>query len=353
MAVPIGVGPGGHPRVRGGNKARGTEVAEGAGPSPRTRGKLLGRERQLVFRGAIPAYAGETPCEPSSPPPAGGHPRVRGGNRARRGRGRCRGGPSPRTRGKHRRTVDHAELEGAIPAYAGETVSSKRSARFGAGHPRVRGGNLIGMGGIPDQYGPSPRTRGKLVMQVGGNYRGGPSPRTRGKQALVAQIDARRGAIPAYAGETRSPAHRCPPRRGHPRVRGGNSSPCPFAPAMPGPSPRTRGKRELPELKRRIIGAIPAYAGETRSGSGKAAHLRGHPRVRGGNASSALRTAVAKGPSPRTRGKPALHQCTRARRGAIPAYAGETRSGSGKAAHLRGHPRVRGGNTGYSLTWMA
>ncbi len=294
------------------------------GPSPRTRGKPCSNRSGSTWCGAIPAYAGETPIRPPSRLIVEGHPRVRGGNGFAWGRQVLQQGPSPRTRGKRQRDAqDHARL-GAIPAYAGETARAWAERSRSRGHPRVRGGNLC--------------------LQIPADEGQGPSPRTRGKHGHGGRRRRRRGAIPAYAGETHRQSSDAHLQRGHPRVRGGNSTALPNCAASKGPSPRTRGKRGGLRAKAGCGGAIPAYAGETHSSHQAARAVRGHPRVRGGNQQAGKSGLSIHGPSPRTRGKHAHQHLVEDLAGAIPAYAGETARWPQSGGPGRGHPRVRGGN---------
>ena len=77
-------------------------------------------------------------------------------------------------------------------------------------------------------------------------------------------------------------------------------------PAILGLSPRGRGKhrgRAAGRAKRR---SIPAWAGETLGIDRLADFHRVYPRVGGGNAFAPANAMLAKGLSPRGRGKPGL-----------------------------------------------
>ncbi len=137
--------------------------------------------------------------------------------------------------------------------------------------------------------------------------------------------------------------------RGYPpRVRG-NTLESHSAVSILGPSPRTRGKHSLTPVLMPRRGAIPAYAGETRHTRSRHWSARGHPRVRGGNPLGNVQTWSTLGPSPRTRWKQFGIAAVLAVDGAIPAYAGETSTSASFHLEHRGHPRVRGGNTEMAL----
>ncbi len=151
-------------------------------------------------------------------------------------------------------------------------------------HPRACGGNSeLARLEYPD-LGPSPRVRGKL----GGKHAALVHPRS----------------IPARAGETR-PYRSIPARAGeigpqvHPRACGGNTLAWTShrASSSRGPSPRVRGP-----VADHDLGSIPARAGETLTK--RPDHdLRVHPRACGGNRRLGSATHAIPGPSPRVRGK--------------------------------------------------
>ena len=151
------------------------------------------------------------------------------------------------------------------------------------------------------------------------------------------------GAIPAWAGEPKSGNICCNTLWGHPRVGGGTEKENTSLGTMEGPSPRGRGNHGLSERAEAEPGAIPAWAGEPSITVLAAWHHRGHPRVGGGTGTPRAMALSTKGPSPRGRGNPGLSPAAHVTLGAIPAWAGEP---SNRLPHVKtvgGHPRVGGG----------
>ena len=179
---------------------------------------------------------------------------------------------------------------GSIPAYAGETASTRRCRRPGRVDPRVRGGDMHGRRGGWRDRGRSPRTRGRLPI------------------ASVNGYEIR--SIPAYAGETSWDPTIARAAAVDPRVRGGDRSGAMSTGSPGGRSPRTRGRHPRAAGRTRAPGSIPAYAGETVIPRSPRTTWRVDPRVRGGDTRKASSDSGPRGRSPRTRGRLA------ARRGA-------------------------------------
>ena len=173
-----------HPRVCGEHNDDTTPDYGDVGSSPRMRGTPFVVIAVTVWRGIIPAYAGNTlPVLPNPFSPRD-HPRVCGehgeidvcmaGNM----------GSSPRMRGTPH-DVDHGAHElGIIPAYAGNTVLMISVVDEREDHPRICGEHCLVL--FPDLYlkGSSPHMRGTR-------------PCDNGYIIIV-------GIIPAYAGNTRN-----------------------------------------------------------------------------------------------------------------------------------------------------
>ena len=285
----LDVGEGDHPRIRG-------EHADG----PRGCGCVVG---------IIPAYAGNTAAQP--------------------GVGHGVAGSSPHTRGTPQPTFIRRSLQRIIPAYAGNTtdVSIETTTTGGS----------------------SPHTRGTLrqLFKLRANSRD--HPRIRGEHSRFRRWRAARtGIIPAYAGNTDMWTTYINDMQGSsPHTRG-----------TPGRSRRSRSPWwDHPRIRRehvsglsklvKAIGIIPAYAGNTfacvfafAALAGSSPHTRGtlyadtdyiylqgdHPRIRGEHAAVAARW--------------------HARRGIIPAYAGNTAAPTdeatgkeGSSPHTRGTPQ--------------
>ena len=151
-----------HPRSRGENASLAASCALTAGSSPLTRGKHARGPRAATDTGLIPAHAGKTTPDRHSPSASWAHPRSRGENTAPKRPSAASVGSSPLTRGKLRRTRSSRRRRRLIPAHAGKTSVSRRSAASPWAHPRSRGENLHAC--IPTDYQPgsSSLTRGKL-----------------------------------------------------------------------------------------------------------------------------------------------------------------------------------------------
>ncbi len=152
----------GHPRVGGGTCWARSAAAPSTGPSPRGRGnpadQLVGR----ALLGAIPAWAGEPPGRHTPWRSGWGHPRVGGGTLVEAAAITISQGPSPRGRGNRRRGGTDRHEGGAIPAWAGEPPVGARRAGQVEGHPRVGGGTALMAASRAWSTGPSPRGRGNL-----------------------------------------------------------------------------------------------------------------------------------------------------------------------------------------------
>ena len=221
--------------------------AEGAGSSPLARGKLECGGKRVNVNGIIPACAGETAgaCARSRAEPD--HPRLRGGNSEASSMRASTLGSSPLARGKQGRGREPVLYRGIIPACAGETGGRRRAGSLRRDHPRLRGGN-----------GRGPRRP---------NSRAGSSPLARGKPEMYR--DTLRGIriIPACAGETNQMLALPCQRPDHPRLRGGNASVSSIYFRMAGSSPLARGKQGPPLSGTANSRIIPACAGETGSKS--------------------------------------------------------------------------------------
>ena len=257
------------------------------------------------------------------------HPRVCGEN-VRQDLGALgRVGSSPRVRGKHQRGRSLRHARGLIPACAGKTDRSSSSTGNRRAHPRACGENLDA-----DLESVSPQ---------------GSSPRVRGKPQRVRESVRDVRLIPACAGKTRCRCPRSPRSRAHPRVCGENVLTLFDGTAVPGSSPRVRGKpvqhRRAPQGRR----LIPACAGKTNLITSAIAKCPAHPRACGENERVDADGCADKGSSPRVRGK--LPQCVGhgAEHGLIPACAGKTLGLGSCARGCRAHPRVCGENAFVAL----
>ena len=211
-----------------------------------------------------------------------------------------------------------------IPACAGKTTCARVIVSVMGAHPRVCGENKQNQTKTLKMTGSSPRVRGKRRDR----HRRAPGPRL----------------IPACAGKTAERQPSYPEPRAHPRVCGENGCSLWLAEALPGSSPRVRGKPGLGTALASNIGLIPACAGKTTWRASRGLGGWAHPRVCGENAVRFRRSEIERGSSPRVRGKRLNLLDLRGVSRLIPACAGKTyKDGIGEGGR-RAHPRVCGEN---------
>ena len=216
-------------------------------------------------------------------------------------------GSSPLTRGKPRSERRGYRQGGLIPAHAGKTTMLAAPMYLVGAHPRSRGENVACLSVARTRVGSSPLTRGKLrnqeTQRVGG------------------------GLIPAHAGKTLPAALRLQNLWAHPRSRGENVVGGVMGSPHSGSSPLTRGKLVQDNPSSADARLIPAHAGKTGACSPAPPGPRAHPRSRGENISSTLRTSP-----------PGW---------LIPAHAGKTARAGDQGVRRPAHPRSRGENRNY------
>ena len=152
----------------------------------------------------IPAYAGNTTAAVKPDTCNRDHPRVCGEHSVVYARVAVVWGSSPRMRGTLHVGDAIPDLDGIIPAYAGNTSLAQSYWRVRRDHPRVCGEHA---------------RRAIEAKEARGS-----SPRMRGTPFSVLSFSLTFGIIPAYAGNTgrKSPSSGRP--RDHPRVCGEHSS---------------------------------------------------------------------------------------------------------------------------------
>ena len=172
----------------------------------------------------------------------------------------------------------------------------------------------------------------------------GSSPRVRGKHTAGAPLRPDPGLIPACAGKTGRPRTR-PWRSGaHPRVCGENPAAATNAEVARGSSPRVRGKRRARGGVGALRGLIPARAGKTDIQGCRYGSAEAHPRACGENPLARSHARRSVGSSPRVRGKREhAHQGMLGAR-LIPARAGKTGRRSRRTGARTAHPRACGEN---------
>ena len=155
-----------HPRACGANYADLQRYGQDDGSSPRMRGKPDVDARFDGGERIIPAHAGQT--SPFRPPPLSrsDHPRACGANVKVENLGTAFDGSSPRMRGKHTIPANLEDGMRIIPAHAGQTPRVCRRTGWGPDHPRACGANALPFGIVPPWTGSSPRMRGKRPMRT-------------------------------------------------------------------------------------------------------------------------------------------------------------------------------------------
>ncbi len=189
----------------------------------------------------------------------------------------------PRSRGEDPREIStQVGVHGLIPARAGRTpVPPSWAIRSGA-HPRSRGED----GSRPLGYGRGP----------------GSSPLARGGPSRTARRYYRAGLIPARAGRTSTRRTSPTLTRAHPRSRGEDVGPDPYAWGPSGSSPLARGGLGADGAVVRLPGLIPARAGRTTKASSSDSATGAHPRSRGEDALLSQLLTARGGSSPLARG---------------------------------------------------
>ena len=190
-----------YPRVCGGTAERLGQPAQGAGLSPRVRGNQVEAVDERSGLGSIPACAGEPPVVVHVQGLDRVYPRVCGGTVCPSTATLICEGLSPRVRGNPSDRFVRDDVDGSIPACAGEPVGQDSRPPPAWVYPRVCGG-----------------TEGGKTMD---SYSWGLSPRVRGNQHGARSADPKPGSIPACAGEPRQFEIGALAARVYPRVCGG------------------------------------------------------------------------------------------------------------------------------------
>ena len=188
-----------------------------------------------------------------------------------------------------------------------------------------------------------PRPRGEYDASKRNN-RGaeGLPPPTRGIPTQMRRCLMITRSTPAHAGNTQTPRPSPPYRRVYPRPRGEYISAFRRAFAAVGLPPPTRGIRQpvctLPGRR----GSTPAHAGNTARNAGVAGVSAVYPRPRGEYMALRLSALAGNGLPPPTRGIPLRLSANRACPGSTPAHAGNTRIRLRARRIAAVYPRPRG-----------
>ena len=279
---------------------------------------------------STPACAGRTSRGSMFVTAAPEHPRVRGADLSTDTGGGLVGGAPPRARGGQARRIPPGGVERSTPACAGRTLVRVAVMRTPPEHPRVRGADSA-------RYG----------SHVGAS---GAPPRARGGQPAAGQRLGVLRSTPACAGRTAVAARSVPAGPEHPRVRGADVVRSPKSTFIFGAPPRARGGRRHPVDHGRRRRSTPACAGRTRWECSASCPRSEHPRVRGADATIAAHWSRTGGAPPRARGGLADLAVSAGHRRSTPACAGRTAPGRSPTAPLPEHPRVRGADSGSSVS---
>ena len=312
-----------YPRVCGGTTNSCAIIHDVWGLSPRVRGNLNPPHQVAVDDGSIPACAGEPPAHIAVARIGWVYPRVCGGTDLVALIELDRLGLSPRVRGNLGTSCGDSGKGGSIPACAGEPPVGAAARAGGRVYPRVCGGTCT-------------RRECRLLDR-------GLSPRVRGNPVVFSTTKNAKGSIPACAGEPPSGRRSFQRTWVYPRVCGGTAAARDADGLLQGLSPRVRGNPGGTFYGYAPIGSIPACAGEPGRAQNPAATLRVYPRVCGGTPPSRSTRLAKWGLSPRVRGnhKHAAHQQKLV--GSIPACAGEPAVAGVRGCGFRVYPRVCGG----------
>ena len=292
-----------YPRSRGGTIIGKISIDLILGLSPLTRGNQGCGIPAPSVRGPIPAHAGEPTPPRWTRATSWAYPRSRGGTSLICAGRRSKTGLSPLTRGNQSGRLDVTPFKGPIPAHAGEPRSNAPRTCCTRAYPRSRGGTS------------------KLLRLRWPSE--GLSPLTRGNRPGCRRYRPRNGPIPAHAGEPPPPRPHYPPLWAYPRSRGGTQQHHVPTLLLEGLSPLTRGNRSDAQLFGRAIGPIPAHAGEPSMNRPEAPSNRAYPRSRGGTCDNRKCINPAHGLSPLTRGNLTGQAEALKVLGPIPAHAGE------------------------------
>ena len=176
-----------HPRSRGVDRLRKVGLLPASGSSPLTRGRLPRPVHRRCRAGLIPAHAGSTRPVHRPLVSVSAHPRSRGVDTSTLQRSSTSAGSSPLTRGRLVEGGLHLLDGGLIPAHAGSTTRLGRGPVSPQAHPRSRGVDLASL--APRYYGAgsSPLTRGRRHRHRGPDHGAGLIPAHAGSTRSTAR----------------------------------------------------------------------------------------------------------------------------------------------------------------------
>ena len=231
------------------------------GSSPLSRGIPSRSGIEFAQSRIIPALAGNTAFHCLRRSRCSDHPRSRGEYRVWFRKMIVVLGSSPLSRGIRRGVPRRPQHRRIIPALAGNTTVAEPDLHHNTDHPRSRGEYLPG---------PAIRTTGV-----------GSSPLSRGIHGEEDREGPVRRIIPALAGNTKASGNQPSAIADHPRSRGEYIQQLAVTLIGGGSSPLSRGIRLCCWVLCRVVGIIPALAGNTGAGTTAGCGPEDHPRSRG------------------------------------------------------------------------
>ncbi len=332
VPAPAGVAPrrsrptavrGRRPRARGGCSRRESPCGVLGASSPRPRGLLRRPHRPHLARGVVPAPAGVAPGPSARRARRAGRPRARGGCSSNAEMGRVVAASSPRPRGLLPSAPAVVSETGVVPAPAGVARHRARHRRPLRGRPRARGGCSVEVLDHVDGAESSPRPRGLLRVDAGGQV---------GQQV-----------VPAPAGVARPARPWASSRRRRPRARGGCSGRPTVGVCGARSSPRPRGLLHRTDKTPTLSDVVPAPAGVARRSAATPTSRARRPRARGGCSPVVDRIFNRTASSPRPRGLLQVPDEQILDLGVVPAPAGVAlRAAASAVAGGTSSPRPRG-----------
>ena len=191
-----------HPRSRGEHVSVTCPGVRAFGSSPLARGTLHSTTSPIPAHRFIPARAGNTGASSRHPTPPAVHPRSRGEHSRPFSNQRTRDGSSPLARGTQARASLPFLLCRFIPARAGNTTVDTSTPDPHPVHPRSRGEHELTPKDSFFNIGSSPLARGTRRPSSISFARYGSSPLARGTQESKLPPCCQARFIPARAGNT-------------------------------------------------------------------------------------------------------------------------------------------------------
>ena len=172
----------------------------------------------------------------------------------------------------------------------------------------------------------------------------------RGNRLAPAPLVQWHGSIPAHAGQPVSARPRRGRLRVYPRACGATHGLPDDEREWSGLSPRMRGNRDARILGHKLIGSIPAHAGQPPSRPSTPRRGRVYPRACGATGTPVDIGTDTEGLSPRMRGNHPQPAISDRHTGSIPAHAGQPAAGRQGAGALWVYPRACGATDLFSVS---